>query len=81
MLSGLSQNNAAPLGDEGGDHARSLACFLTGTHPFKTDGANIRAGVSIDQVAAGQIGRCNASPVPGAGNRSLGPGGELRLGL
>jgi hypothetical protein len=57
VLSGLSQNTAGPMGDEGGDHARSLACFLTGVHPFKTDGANIRAGVSIDQVAASQIGR------------------------
>jgi Protein of unknown function (DUF1552) len=56
ILSGLEQQNAAPLGDEGGDHARSLACFLTGAHPLKTDGANIRAGVSIDQVAAAQIG-------------------------
>lgn len=56
VLSGLAQNNAAPMGDEGGDHARSLACFLTGSHPLKTDGANIRAGVSIDQVAAFQIG-------------------------
>ncbi len=50
------------MGDEGGDHARSLACFLTGTHPLKTDGANIRAGVSIDQVAAGQIGRSTRLP-------------------
>lgn len=56
VLSGLAQNNASPMGDEGGDHARSLACFLTGSHPLKTDGANIRAGVSIDQVAAFQIG-------------------------
>jgi Protein of unknown function (DUF1552) len=57
VLSGLAQNNAAPFGDEGGDHARSLACFLTGMHALKTDGANIRAGVSIDQVAAGQVGQ------------------------
>ena len=57
VLSGLAQNNAAPFGDEGGDHARSLACFLTGIHPLKTDGANIRAGVSIDQVAAGRVGQ------------------------
>jgi hypothetical protein len=57
VLSGLAQNNAAPLGDEGGDHARSLACFLTGIHPLKTDGANLRAGVSIDQVAAGRVGQ------------------------
>jgi hypothetical protein len=34
-----------------------LACFLTGTHPLKTDGAGIRAGVSVDQVAAQQLGR------------------------
>jgi len=56
VLSGLAQHNAFALGDGGGDHARSLACFLTGTHPFKTDGANLRAGVSVDQVAAEKIG-------------------------
>jgi hypothetical protein len=57
VLSGLAQHNAEALGDGGGDHARSLSCFLTGAHPFKTDGANIRAGVSVDQVAAMEIGR------------------------
>ncbi len=62
VLSGLAQNNASPFGDEGGDHARSLACFLTGAHPLKTDGANIRAGVSIDQIAAGQIGQATRLP-------------------
>ena len=62
VLSGLEQQNASPLGDEGGDHARSLACFLTGAHPLKTDGANIRAGVSIDQVAAMQIGHRTRLP-------------------
>ena len=62
VLSGLAQQNASPMGDEGGDHARSLACFLTGTHPLKTDGANIRAGVSIDQVAAMQIGHRTRLP-------------------
>jgi hypothetical protein len=62
VLSGLAQQNASPLGDEGGDHARSLACFLTGAHPLKTDGANIRAGVSIDQVAANRIGHRTRLP-------------------
>jgi Protein of unknown function (DUF1552) len=62
VLSGLAQQNASPMGDEGGDHARSLACFLTGAHPLKTDGANIRAGVSIDQVAAGQVGQRTRLP-------------------
>jgi hypothetical protein len=62
VLSGLKQQNASPMGDEGGDHARSLACFLTGAHPLKTDGANIRAGVSIDQVAANKIGHRTRLP-------------------
>jgi hypothetical protein len=57
ILTGLAQKNAAALGDGGGDHARSLSCFLTGVHPFKTDGANLRAGISVDQVAAERIGK------------------------
>jgi hypothetical protein len=56
VLTGLAQQNGFALGDGGGDHARSLASFLTGTHPLKTDGANIRAGISVDQVAAEKVG-------------------------
>jgi len=56
VLTGLAQHNAEAMGDGGGDHARSLACFLTGAHPLKTDGAGIKAGVSVDQVAAQKIG-------------------------
>ena len=62
VLSGLAQRNAGPFGDGGGDHARSLACFLTGVHPLKTDGANLRAGISIDQVAARELGRHTRLP-------------------
>lgn len=62
VLSGLAQDNAAAHGDGGGDHARSLACFLTGTHPTKTDGANIKAGVSVDQVAAMKLGQNTRFP-------------------
>jgi hypothetical protein len=57
VLTGLSQRMGFALGDGGGDHARALATFLTGCHPLKTDGANIRAGVSVDQVAAEKLGR------------------------
>ncbi len=56
VLTGLAQRNAEALGDGPGDHARSLACFLTGTHPLKTDGAGIRVGISVDQVAAQKVG-------------------------
>ena len=57
VLSGLAQRNAAALGDGGGDHARNAATYLTGVHPLKTSGANLRAGRSVDQVAADRIGR------------------------
>ncbi len=57
VLSGLTQHNAFDLGDGGGDHARSAAAWLTGCHPRKTDGADIKLGVSADQVAAMKIGR------------------------
>jgi hypothetical protein len=56
VLSGLTLNGARALGDGGGDHARSVAAYLTGAHPRKTDGANIYNGVSVDQLAAEQIG-------------------------
>ena len=56
VISGLAHHNARALGDGPGDHARSGACFLTGVHPTKTSGADFRAGVSVDQVAAGTIG-------------------------
>ena len=56
VLSGLAQNNAQALGDGGGDHARSSATWLTGVHPKKTAGADIQAGISVDQFAAQQVG-------------------------
>jgi Protein of unknown function (DUF1552) len=62
VLTGLAQNNADALGDGPGDHARSLACFLTGTHPLKTNGAGIRVGISVDQAAAQVVGRQTRLP-------------------
>src|SRR5262249_1647072 len=45
-----------PNGDGPGDHARAMAAFLTGCQPRKTSGANIRAGVSVDQAVAARVG-------------------------
>jgi hypothetical protein len=56
ILTGLAADKARPHGDGGGDHARAMAAFLTGAQPRKTDGANIRAGISADQLAASRIG-------------------------
>lgn len=56
LLSGLTLNGARALGDGGGDHARSVAAYLTGAHPKKTGGKDIKNGVSIDQVFAEELG-------------------------
>ena len=56
VFSGLTLDGAFAHGDGGGDHARSVASFLTGSHPKKTNGADIRNGQSVDQVAAERIG-------------------------
>ena len=56
VITGLAQQNANALADGAGDHARAAACYLTGVHPRKTAGADISAGVSVDQIAANAIG-------------------------
>ena len=56
ILTGLAADKARSHGDGGGDHARAMAAFLTGAQPRKTDGANIRAGISADQLAAARLG-------------------------
>jgi hypothetical protein len=56
VLSGLACDKARANGDGPGDHARSQSAFLTGRQARKTAGSDIRAGVSVDQVAAGRLG-------------------------
>ncbi len=58
VLSGLDQHQAAALGFEiGGDHPRACAAWLTGAHCKMTSGADLRAGISVDQVAAREFGK------------------------
>jgi hypothetical protein len=58
VLSGLVNKPAIPYPNEGaGDHARASATFLTGVHAKKTEGADIQAGISMDQIAAKQLGK------------------------
>ena len=58
ILSGLRSRPAFPEPGEGtGDHARAAATFLTGVHPRKTEGPDIRAGISMDQIAAAEMGK------------------------
>jgi hypothetical protein len=64
VLSNLAHQMAGPQGpgDNGGDHTRCPAVFLNGVHPKRTDGADIRAGVTIDQMAAQKIGQDTLLP-------------------
>jgi hypothetical protein len=55
VLSGLTSNGGRALGDGPGDHGRAGAAYLTGVHPKKTYGKDIRTGVSMDQIAARQL--------------------------
>lgn len=56
VLSGLTQDKGRSNGDGPGDHARSAGVFLTGVQPLKSEGSEIRAGISVDQFAAQKIG-------------------------
>ena len=55
VVSGLVHEQAQPHGDGNGDHTRATATWLNGVHPNKTEGADIRAGVTVDQIAAKQF--------------------------
>jgi hypothetical protein len=57
VISGLHALCADPGPDGAGDHARAGGVFLTGVRIKKTAGSDIRAGVSIDQLVARQIGQ------------------------
>lgn len=62
VVTGLAQDNGRAKGDGPGDHARSASTFLTGVHPYKTAGEDIKVGMSVDQAAAQKIGHLTALP-------------------
>src|SRR6185436_2973182 len=46
----------------GGDHFRSSAVFLTQAHPKQTQGGDVEAGISLDQLYARRVG--HETPIP-----------------
>jgi len=62
VLTGLAHAKARSNGDGPGDHARANATFLTGVQAKKTAGADIRLGISVDQIAAAAVGRQTRLP-------------------
>jgi len=61
VLGGLDNLTATAGMDGGGDHARANGTFLTGVR-LKKSAVDIRAGVSIDQVMARQLGHLTRFP-------------------
>jgi Protein of unknown function (DUF1552) len=58
VLSGLDQGQSKGLPFEvGGDHPRACTAWLTGAHAKMTSGADLHAGISVDQVAAREFGK------------------------
>ena len=62
VITGLAHRNGTAGPDGAGDHARAAASFLTGARPRKTAGADVRAGVSVDQLAARAVGDATRFP-------------------
>ena len=80
VLSGLTLNGGRALGDGPGDHARCVASYLTGAHPYKTDGKNIKNGISIDQAAAVVVGDQTRFPSLELGTEPSSQGGRCDSG-
>lgn len=62
VVSGLSQKQAEAMGDGNGDHTRGTATWLNGVHPKWTEGGDVRAGITADQMAATELGK--DTPLP-----------------
>lgn len=61
IMGGLDDRSAMPNEDGAGDHARANGTFLTGVR-LKKSATDLRAGISIDQVFAREIGHLTRFP-------------------
>jgi hypothetical protein len=57
VIKGLSNTEADSRDVGGGSHARAAATFLNGVRAKRTEGSDIRAGISFDQIAAKELGK------------------------
>jgi hypothetical protein len=53
----LCQKLAESFGDGNGDHSRAGSVYLSGVHPKHTEGADVRNGITVDQIAARELGK------------------------
>ena len=57
VFTGLDNFPATDQGDSGGQHPRAAPAFMSCVHPKQTEGADVQAGTTIDQLIAAQISR------------------------
>jgi len=55
IFTGLDNFQATDQGDVGGQHPRAAPAFMSCSHPKQTEGADVRAGKTIDQYIAEKI--------------------------
>lgn len=62
VFSGLDNYPATDQGDAGGQHPRSAPGFMSGFHAKATEGADLQAGTTIDQMIAAKV--CTDTRLP-----------------
>lgn len=80
IVSGLAAIGAESQGDGGGDHSRCAPYYLSGVHAKRTEGDDIRAGQTIDQIAAEKIGQDTPLPSLELGTEDTGLVGVCDVG-
>jgi hypothetical protein len=80
IITGLANKAAESQGDGGGDHARSGPSFLSGVHPKRTEGEDIRAGITADQIVSKKISQDTPLPSLELGTEDTGLVGVCDVG-
>ena len=62
VFTGLDNFPATDQGDVGGQHPRAAPAFMSCVHPKQTEGADVEAGTTIDQMIAEKI--CRDTKLP-----------------
>jgi hypothetical protein len=62
VLSNLTTHWGRPLQAGAGDHGRALGSYMTGVEVYRTAGADLKLGVSADQIAAKAVGHLTKLP-------------------
>jgi hypothetical protein len=55
VVTGLDNFPATDQGDTGGQHPRASVAFMSSAHAKQTEGADVRAGTTVDQLAAAEL--------------------------